>query len=201
MSNFEVLDARIASTLNKIIHNSPFKRRVSLEVLHTFSMDNKSWEANLARLRRTDHIVLQQKVGFAFSHGLFAVLVAHRSRDALVVQCLRRDNEEICTLWCGPCLCRLSLLDLLQASSKATNASNLVTFACETGSRAASSSPLLAVALQPALSPFCGCCFHILIWRGVALFSSSIGLCTMHSVEFLFKLCEHSHKKYGPDRA
>ena len=31
MPNFEVLDARIASALNKIIHNSLFKRRVSLE--------------------------------------------------------------------------------------------------------------------------------------------------------------------------
>ena len=31
MPNFEVLDAIIASALNKIIHNSHFKRRVSLE--------------------------------------------------------------------------------------------------------------------------------------------------------------------------
>ena len=31
MSDFEVLDARIASALNRIIHNSLFKRRVSLE--------------------------------------------------------------------------------------------------------------------------------------------------------------------------
>ena len=31
MPNFEVLDARIASELNKIIHNSLFKRRISLE--------------------------------------------------------------------------------------------------------------------------------------------------------------------------
>ena len=31
MPNFEVLDARIASALNKIIHNSHFRRRVSLE--------------------------------------------------------------------------------------------------------------------------------------------------------------------------
>ena len=31
MPNFEVLDARIASALNKIIHNSYFKRRISLE--------------------------------------------------------------------------------------------------------------------------------------------------------------------------
>ena len=31
MPNFEVLDARIASALNRIIHNSHVKRRVSLE--------------------------------------------------------------------------------------------------------------------------------------------------------------------------
>ena len=31
MPNFEVLDARIASALNKIIHNSDFRRRISLE--------------------------------------------------------------------------------------------------------------------------------------------------------------------------
>ena len=31
MPNFEVLDARIASALNKIIHNSHFKRSISLE--------------------------------------------------------------------------------------------------------------------------------------------------------------------------
>ena len=31
MPNFEILDARIASALNKIIHNSHFKRRISLE--------------------------------------------------------------------------------------------------------------------------------------------------------------------------
>ena len=31
MPDFEVLDARIASALNKIIHNSHFKRKISLE--------------------------------------------------------------------------------------------------------------------------------------------------------------------------
>ena len=31
MPNFEVLDARIASELNRIIHNSHFKRKISLE--------------------------------------------------------------------------------------------------------------------------------------------------------------------------
>ena len=31
MPNLEVLDARIASALNRIIHNTHFKRRISLE--------------------------------------------------------------------------------------------------------------------------------------------------------------------------
>ena len=31
MPNFELLDARIASALNRIIHNTHFKRKVSLE--------------------------------------------------------------------------------------------------------------------------------------------------------------------------
>ena len=31
MPNFEVFDARIASALNKIIHNSHFKKKISLE--------------------------------------------------------------------------------------------------------------------------------------------------------------------------
>ena len=31
MPNFEVLDVRIASALNRIIHNSHFKRRISLK--------------------------------------------------------------------------------------------------------------------------------------------------------------------------
>ena len=39
MPNFEVLDARIASALNKIIHNSHFKRRVSLEEQKTQKED------------------------------------------------------------------------------------------------------------------------------------------------------------------
>ena len=39
MPNFEVLDARIASALNKIIHNSHFKRRISLEEQKTQKQD------------------------------------------------------------------------------------------------------------------------------------------------------------------
>ena len=47
MPNFEVLDARIASALNKIIHNSQFKRRISLE-------EQKGPEAGQFPSRQTD---------------------------------------------------------------------------------------------------------------------------------------------------
>ena len=39
MPNFEVLDAKIASALNRIIHNSHFKRRISLEELKAQKQD------------------------------------------------------------------------------------------------------------------------------------------------------------------
>ena len=39
MPNFEVLDARIASALNRIIHNSHFKRRISLEEQKALKQD------------------------------------------------------------------------------------------------------------------------------------------------------------------
>ena len=45
--NFEVLDARIASALNRIIHNSHFKRRISLE-------EQKDPEAGPFPSRKTD---------------------------------------------------------------------------------------------------------------------------------------------------
>ena len=47
MPNFEVLDVRIASALNKIIHNSHFKRRISLE-------EQKGPEAGPFPSRQTD---------------------------------------------------------------------------------------------------------------------------------------------------
>ena len=39
MPDFEVLDARIASGLNRIIHNSHFKRRISLEEQEALKQD------------------------------------------------------------------------------------------------------------------------------------------------------------------
>ena len=47
MPNFEVLDARIASALNRIIHITRFKRKVSLE-------DQKGPEAGPFPSRQTE---------------------------------------------------------------------------------------------------------------------------------------------------
>ena len=49
MPNFEVFDARIASALNRIIHNSHFKRSISLE-------EQKGPEAGSLSPRKTDRL-------------------------------------------------------------------------------------------------------------------------------------------------
>ena len=49
MPNYEVLDARIASALNRVIHNSHFKRRISLE-------DQKGPERGLFPSWKTDRL-------------------------------------------------------------------------------------------------------------------------------------------------
>ena len=56
MPNFEVLDARIASALNKIIHNSHFKGRISLE-------EQKSPEAGPFPSWKTDRLPVGQGDG------------------------------------------------------------------------------------------------------------------------------------------
>ena len=50
MPDFEVLDARIASALNKIIHNSNFKRRISLEEQKAQKQDSFLRERQIAHL-------------------------------------------------------------------------------------------------------------------------------------------------------
>ena len=50
MPNFEVLDARIASALNKIKHNSQFKRRISLEGQKAPKEDRSLRERQIAYL-------------------------------------------------------------------------------------------------------------------------------------------------------
>ena len=50
MPNLEVLDARIASALNKIIHNSHFKRRISLEEQEAQKQDRFFRDGQIAYL-------------------------------------------------------------------------------------------------------------------------------------------------------
>ena len=50
MPDFEVLDAKIASALNRIIHNSQFKRRVSLEEQKAQKQDRFLPERQIAYL-------------------------------------------------------------------------------------------------------------------------------------------------------
>ena len=50
MPNFEILDARIATALNKIIHNSHFKRKISLE-------EQKAQTEDRFLLRKTDRLL------------------------------------------------------------------------------------------------------------------------------------------------
>ena len=54
MPNFEVLDARIASALKKIIHNSHFKRRISLEE------QKAQKEDRFLRGRQIAHLIYEQ---------------------------------------------------------------------------------------------------------------------------------------------
>ena len=50
MPKFEVLDARIASALNKIIHNSQFKRKISLEEQKAQKQDRFLWGRQISYL-------------------------------------------------------------------------------------------------------------------------------------------------------
>ena len=49
MPNFEVLDAKIASALNRIIHNTQFKRKVSLEEQIAQKEDRFLWKTDRLR--------------------------------------------------------------------------------------------------------------------------------------------------------
>ena len=53
MPDFEVLDTRIASALKRIIHNSHFKRRVSLE-------EQKAPKRGLFPSRKTDRFLIYE---------------------------------------------------------------------------------------------------------------------------------------------
>ena len=89
MPNFEVLDARIASALNKIFHNSQFKRRIILE-------ERKS--------QKQDRFLRGRQIAFLI-YEYFRVTGAHDSVENyadLFTVSLRNDGlQEVHSKWDG----------------------------------------------------------------------------------------------------
>ena len=87
--NFEVLDARIASALNRIIHNSNFKRRVSLE-------DQKA--------QKEDRFLRGRQIAYLI-YEYFQVTGANDSvenySDLFTIGLRNDDNQEFDSKWDG----------------------------------------------------------------------------------------------------
>ena len=90
MPNFEVLDAKIASALNKIIHNSHFKRRISLE--------------EQKRAQKQDRFLRGRQIAYLI-YDYFLVTGAHESVENyadLFTSSLRNDDiQEFDSKWDG----------------------------------------------------------------------------------------------------
>ena len=89
MPNFEVLDARIASALNKIIHNSQFKRKISLEE------QKAQKEDRFLRGRQIAYLIYEQ----------FRVTGTHDSvenyTDLFTIVLRKDDIQELDSKWDG----------------------------------------------------------------------------------------------------
>ena len=89
MPNFEVLDARIASALNKIIHNSQFKRRISLEE---------------QKARKEDRFLRGRQIAFLI-YNHFRVAGSHDSlenyTDLFTIVLRNDDIQEFDSKWDG----------------------------------------------------------------------------------------------------
>ena len=79
MPNFEVLDARIASALNKIIHNSHFKRRISLEEQKAQKQDR------FLRGRQIAYLIYDHFLVITICEGWSAMLSCSSSALSLLV--------------------------------------------------------------------------------------------------------------------
>ena len=89
MPNFEVLDARIASALNKIIHNSQFKRRISLEE---------------QKAQKEDRFLRSRQIAYLI-HDHFRVTGSHESgenhTDLFTIVLRNDDIQEFHSKWDG----------------------------------------------------------------------------------------------------
>ena len=108
MPNFEVLDARIASALNRIIHNSHFKRRVSLEE---------------QKAKEEDRFLRGTQIAFLI-YELFRVTGANDSvencADLFTIGLPNDDVQEFDSKWDGILLSmtKIPLDDILEGSCK-----------------------------------------------------------------------------------
>ena len=108
MPNFEVLDAKIASALNKIIHNSHFKRRISLEE---------------QKAQKQDRFFRGRQIAY-LNYEHFRVTGAHDSVENcadLFTVSLRNDNiQEFDSKWDGILLSMTKILpdDILEGLYK-----------------------------------------------------------------------------------
>ena len=89
MPDFEVLDARIASALNKIIHNSQFKKRISLEEL---------------KAQKEDLFLRGRQIAYLI-YDLFRVTGSHDSvisyTDLFTIALRNDDIQEFGSKWDG----------------------------------------------------------------------------------------------------
>ena len=89
MPDFEVFDARIASALNRIIHNSHFKRRISLEEL---------------KAQKQDHFLRGRQIAFLI-YEYFRVTGANDSvennADLFTIRLRNDDIQEFDSKWDG----------------------------------------------------------------------------------------------------
>ena len=89
MPNFEVLDAKIASALNRIIHNTQFKRKVSLEEM---------------KAQKEDRFLRGRQIAYLI-HEYFRVIGAKNSVEKhadLFTNVLRYDDtHEFDSKWDG----------------------------------------------------------------------------------------------------
>ena len=89
MPNFEVLDARIASALNKIIHNSHFKRRISLEE---------------QKAQKQDRFLRGRQIAYLI-YDYFRVIAVHDSvenyTDLFTIVLRNDDIQEFDSKWDG----------------------------------------------------------------------------------------------------
>ena len=89
MPNFEMLDARIASALNRIIHNSHFRRRVSLEE---------------QKAQKEDRFLRGRQIAYLI-YEYFRLTGAHDSlenyADLFTISLRNDDIQEFDSKWCG----------------------------------------------------------------------------------------------------